>query len=335
MTSFRLRTYSAMMLLGVFLGGLPLGCLRGQDAPAEASPPLTEDSSKVGNRKSEYKASPSLHEIHGTVLDTRQEISKEMFAKLVAMESKGETEKALEEILRPKPMPHVIVTLRGQSIEKQTTTDLKGKFEFSDLPLGDYGLSTSATVRSSITGRERMATAMARAQVRYQNTWPVTLKLHAGFVTVKGRITDIYGRPIPGARVTGTEVVRGPTEADAYRPATYWTVSHVDGSYELQTGVPVELPCFCRYLLGGSLCMGTDGQIDVRVEAPGFAQKKDTKVTLMTEDLLVSACHFIKVLAQYDEAKLPDLESHALPSCKGNTMSGIDVVLHRTETSGG
>jgi len=237
-----------------------------------------------------------------------------------------------ERIPCPQPASNVTVTATSKSFIKKTVTDSKGDFKFTGLPVGDYELSAQASSRSTgIRGVTRMATAKEQFRLG-SDINGLKLRLRNDFVTVKGRITDVEGKPIAGAKVTAIEDLDDPS--NMHDSATWTTVSSADGSYELQGIEPAD---WCRL---GSLPRGNLHalmHVDIHVEADGFVQDKENvpKVLLVTEEVLNMARRFLKAVSQVvqgaEDSELIDREKKGLtfPSSQGNTITGVDIVLKK------
>jgi hypothetical protein len=278
---------------------------------------------------------PPLYDLRGTVVDATPDISEEHFAKLVAAESEEEFGQALGKILRDRPAPDVVVTLRGESIARTTVTDPQGRFEFTGLPRGAYEVSAEMPSLFAGAGEARMATA--RKEVTLDTHRQVALALRADLVTVSGRIIDDRGRPVAGAAVIG-EPYPMPEVAEV-TPASVFAVSLADGSYELEGLIPYSLYRIAGYLNGGDPT--ESGQypfyVEIRVRAEGWVQDRAgvPRLPIVTEELLDPARRLLQALSALEKAHRQDgrydiLGEKAglpLPASHGNTITGIDIVL--------
>ena len=293
-------------------------------------------------------------EVSGTVYDpVPDSLWEDVFAKLEAAESVEE----FEGFLKNNNIPHpdhpaagVVVALRGSSLTKETVTDAEGKFKFTGLPEGAYDLSCEKTVTSTRTGEKRMA--VAKNGVQFKPNSPdrgrtVDLRFHDDYITVKGRITDVHGRPIASAEVVGTAApLTLPFEAwsdhSGEGPRTVSTVSRADGSYELSGLDPPNLIALTRYLANGSPGdeLGYGFFLDITIRTDGFGLSKDdvTRVPLVTEELLYLARRLFKahtkVVRRTGGEEIQEKQDfpYPFPSSHGNTITDIDIVLEHTGT---
>ena len=287
--------------------------------------------------------SPVLYDIHGTVWRPDMDILMEEFiTRLEAAESVEELERifgefveAEEDLFKRQPVPDVVVTLQGKSIVKRAATDAQGRFRFVALPRGEYELCAEGPARSPRTGEKQ--TVRTRKRVKVDNDSLVDLELRADLVSVRGRITDVDGRPVAGARVTtefddpvdrwGKLSKRRIQQLWVYA-STRSTLSDADGFYELQW---LE-PSMNYYRLAGFLYGGNPINlrwVNIRVEADGSVQGKDNvpKVPLVSEQGLDWGRRFMRVLVRHSEEDLREKEDLPLPFLQGNTITGIDIVL--------
>lgn len=264
------------------------------------------------------------YEISGVVFDIPGEFTNEVIDAIVTEAVSGKLGKGFP--APPMPAQGVVVSLRGESVSLETTSGPEGNFNFSFLPLGDYEVSAEKSVRWS--GEDRKATAKRRIEYWTHENRHVFLQLRADLVAVKGRITDGKGRPIAGAKVSAIEV---PTDdgSDAVYPDTQLTVSNADGSYEIQGLQPTSPFPLTGYLTGEE-----DAHVlqkyDIRVECDTFVQSADSipRVPQVTEEGLNIARRLLAACAPFDkERKAREKEGVPLPVIKGNTITGIDIVL--------
>jgi hypothetical protein len=158
------------------------------------------------------------------------------------------------------------------------------------------------------------------------------LVLHEELITVSGRITDSRGRPVAGAKVTGTAVPM----REVGLPYSKVAVSDANGVYALTGFEPLSLYRAAGYLNGGSLeAPGAfHTQVELRVEAEGFRQDRARipKVPLITEAQLTPARRLWKALSQL-AAKTGDgqgwekMKDRPLPASKASTIIDVNIVL--------
>ncbi len=215
----------------------------------------------VDQKPLETKTFTRTHTIRGTVMDGTQDFSPDRFTKLERAAASGSWEEwgqAFAEIVRPRPVPNLVITLRGESVTREAVTDAEAKFEFTGLTgptFGPYGgmmtcesyeLSAEMPARPSRTGEKRMATAKSVVTLDVDRF--VNLELRADLISVTGRITDTHGKPVAGAKVTGEQEADG---SQGFDPHIVSTVSGADGTYELRGLDPPNLRNMVRYLNGG------------------------------------------------------------------------------------
>ena len=291
------------------------------------------------------ESAPHRGKIFGTAVDAVPDCSQEECTILADCKSQESAERVLGEILGGRPAPNVIVTATSHAVTRKSISDSEGTFTFTGLPQGIY--EVSAKSRKQPAGRDRERRVSAKKRVRVVETnGIVRLALHEELVTISGRITDVDGQPIAGAKVVGTPVpVREVGLID-----TVSTVSGIDGSYELNGFEPLDLYRVAGYLNGGSL--NAPGalytQVEIRVAAEGLKQAKENmpRVSLLAEAQLVPGRRLWKALSNLaktmDEADgWQKMKERKLPSSHGSTITDVDIVLNRlagdtlSDTEGG
>lgn len=275
---------------------------------------------------------PDRFDIQGAVMDATLDFSKDYFAKIAASASDKEFRQALKGMPRPQPVPNVVVTLQSESFTKKTITDSKGNFKFTGLPAGDHELSAQAPSRpTGIRGVTRMA--IAKERFRLDSNRRVDLRLCTDLVAVRGRITDVDGKPVAGAKVTAILQVHDQGYLQNHDPPKWSTVSNVDGFYELQGLGQTDF-----YHLAGYLQEGEPHaleRVDIYVEADGFEQSKANmpRVPLVTEELLGPARRLLKAMSQMAQraggSELREKDGLSFPTSHDNTITGIDIVLKK------
>ena len=301
-------------------------------AVPEKATTFGNDLSKTIGTEVRHLAIPDLYCIFGAVVDITPDTSDEMLTELasVGVDSEEKYVQALQKIFIEQPVPNAIVTLRGKSVTRETVGDPEGNFKFPNVLGGDYELFAEKPGRSSMIGGKRIATA--RSHILLDRPIPgVRLELRTDYVTIKGRITDMRGWPIAGAKVIGMEVVDAHTGSSPAPISS--TISKADGSYELRELKPSDIYKIAVSLAGGSL--GDIAQIDVRAQADGFLQDMENvpRVPLVTMDILGPARRLLKAMSETIQratnTELREKEGVSLPSSQGNTITGIDIVLKR------
>jgi hypothetical protein len=325
MMFLRSRTYFITLVLYASLMGLVVE----RTVAGAASPPLAGDPSL---RDLESRI-PDFYDISGTVVDGTSELPPDFFDKLAAAESEDAFVQVLKSVPRPcRIAPNVVVALQGDSVTRRTVTDSQGKFKFPLLRRGVYEVSAEATSQSSLTGVRRLATG--HTQIELNSHCNVELTLSADLIVIRGRIADIQGRPIAGAKVTAIQVLDDPS--NMFYPQTYSSMSDTDGSYELQGIEPSNVWNILRYLVEPN--PGQLGYVDIRVDVPGFVQSKENvpRVALVTEEWLCLARRFLAARAQMAKRAgkpMPrEKEGLTFPSSQGNAISASDIMLERAGT---
>jgi hypothetical protein len=299
------------------------------------SPPIQRDAANLF---------PDLYDISGTVMGPRPEMWQEFFDKIAAMKSEEECDQFIKRPSpgfgppAPQPAANVVVRLQGESIAKETVTDSRGQFKFPLLPRGVY--QVTAEMPAPTSGR----VAMAKGQIQLDRNRPVVLGLRTDLVNVRGRIIDINGNLVAGARVTGVEVIDDQAQApQEYVPQTYSTVSGADGSYELRGLEPANWFGILPYLNKGK--PGQPEQLDrfsglhIRVEAPGLVQSKANvpRVPLVSAEQVDLARRFMKAYSQMlqrsGKPEVQEREGLSFPASEGNTITAADIVLDQAGTT--
>jgi protocatechuate 3,4-dioxygenase beta subunit len=271
--------------------------------------------------------------IRGTVVDATVDCSQERLAELAALESEKDLQRVFGKIFGKRPVPDVVVTLRGESITREVVTDAQGRFHLTGLPRGEYEISAEMPAPPSGTGEKRTATAKTRVTLDTRDHY-VGLELRADRITVRGRITDANGRPVAGAKVIGIQEIDDPS--GMRYPNIVTTVSDPDGSYALPDVDPPDLWRTAGYLCGGDpTAEGHSFYLVVRVEADDFVQGRENvpRFPLVTVELLDSARRLLKAMSQVLtrlEGRSEFEEKEGLgpfPESQGNTIPDIDIVL--------
>lgn len=170
---------------------------------------------------------------------------------------------------------------------------------------------------------------------RVENTFLKRL-VSGATVVVKGRITDVRGHPIAGARVTGIQEIIDP--GNMHNPHVVKTVSRPDGSYELTGLNPPSVWRTAGFLNGGDPTLdGHSFYLIVRIEAEGFVQPRGQipRFPRVTQDLLDSARRLLKLMGRIQACRSGRSEIRekeglpALPASQGNVITGIDIILDR------
>ena len=279
--------------------------------------------------------------IQGIVVDVTPDLSEESFAKL-EMAGRKHLGKEFSEILQgmyevSSPVPGAMVSAKSDSVTKKTNTDAKGKFKFTGLPSGDY--EVFAEVSSGAKSKQMATLKPVRVYLRGSTlSASVQIPIRSDLVAIRGRIMDVEGRPIVGAKVHG-EPFPMPESAEATPPARS-AVSGADGTYELSGFAPKSIHQIAGYLVGGDPTRDDAGgynipfYVKVYADANGFVQDKTSvpRVPLVAELLCEPARRYLKTLGKWEtqprgSSKFLEKTNVLLPSSLGNTITGIDIVL--------
>ncbi len=278
---------------------------------------------------------PSRFDIRGTVVDITQDLSLDRLTALDASKSREDFLQALRRAIRSeRPATNVVLTIQGASDKQTTVTDAAGQYKFIGLHYGEHQISVSPSGMGDVSFRHPVFVNANRTNV--------TLIVHSNLVAIRGRITDVHGKPIAGAKVRGEPDPWEVAEVGRHYPSRV-AVSGADGSYELKGLVPRDILSIAGYLAGGDPT--ENGQypfsVLIYVKADGFVQEKAQRpcVPLVTEELVGPARRLLNVMWQVKLKSLGDQERkveekkkinwRALPSSQGNTITGIDIVLKK------
>ena len=286
-------------------------------------------------------ASKDAGQIHGLVVNATPNLSQTNFIKLnEAVERKLEKEsiQTLREMYKASsPVPNAVVTARGDSVTRTTTTDAEGRFKFTDLPNEAYELIAEAPADARTGSKLAMTVKPVKIKrVLSSSTNAVTLRVRSDLIAVRGRITDAEGRPVANAKICG-EPYPMPESTEATPPSRF-AISGTDGSYELSGFCPHSIYTIAGYLNGGDPTQSGQNPFYVKVyaEANGYVQDKATapKVPLVTEELLDPARHLLQLFNKVakeakSDSKFMEKENIVLPASHGNTIVGIDIILNK------
>jgi len=274
--------------------------------------------------------------IYGMVWDASQEITEEEFSRLerAALNSEEEFTPLFRELLDTRPQPGAVITARNISNGNtaRVVSNSEGRFSFTDLTKGIYEVSAKMPEQSSTKGGKRLLSSPNRVRV-VETCGHVGLALHPELITIKGRITDFYGLPVAGAKVTGTPV---PVPEVGLIINTVTAVSDKDGFYELHGFTPPGIYRIAGYLNGGDLRVPTSlgTYVEIHVESDGFKEEKKNapQVPLVTEAQLAPARRLLQILNRLAETmnsdhEIREREGVPLPSSHGCTITGIDIFL--------
>jgi protocatechuate 3,4-dioxygenase beta subunit len=288
-------------------------------------------------------ASPSSgSDIRGTVRDCTPEYSEARFAhfervvkETLAREGAEEAgrdddlSKTLMELIGPRgPMSHVTVTLRSQAtargardVVRKTATDAVGRFAFAGVPAGDYEV-TAEFRRGWLAGKARIRRRIEHLGYKSSH---LDFDYHPRLASVRGRITDTSGRPLPSARVTATHYAyNAEIDESPIRSHAVSTVTARDGTFEL------------RGLLPGQIYFRNE-QYEIRVEAAGYVTA-ERRIPVMTEEVRTAAERLWRILmlgfGDEGEERMAEWRSQ-MPTCRGPATIGVDFVLGKPATLAG
>lgn len=288
-----------------------------------------------------------LYSIRGIVTDTTPDISDESFREFAhlsfALDNNApedlEKFQVYSEALFPKTVRSgVVVSLDGNSIKRETETDSSGEYRFANLPPGTYTLIARAPVLLYCRAKaSRMAMGLARAQIPSDAI--KNIDINAFHVNIKGGVHTSDGQPIAGARVTGTPFAlrQSDNRASEYREkgAPIITITDEAGNYELQGFKPFDTSQLARHLFNSYWSQ----IIEVRVNADGYIQATNNvpKIPPVAGELIPAARHMVMFLADFLggawERPIHVQERNDLPASDGNTITGIDIIMDRIDTS--
>jgi protocatechuate 3,4-dioxygenase beta subunit len=274
-----------------------------------------------------------VYELRGAVVDATPDCSEERLARLGAVETEKDLGVVFREVFAQRPVPHVVVTARGEAVTREAVTDADGHFRFADVPRGEYEISAETPTPPSGTREKRIATGTMPVTLDANNRY-VLLELRADRITVRGRITTAGGRPVASAKVIGIHEIDDPSCMHASQIVT--TVSNPDGSYALQGLNPPDLWRTAGYLNGGDPTADSHSfYFVVRVEADDLVQRRENvpRFPLVTQERLELARRLLKAMNQVQTRLEGSSELHErenlgpFPASQGNTIRDIDVVL--------
>lgn len=279
---------------------------------------------------------PNKFDIGGTIIDVTQDLSSDRLTALDASKSWEEFQQALGRIICTKrPATNVVLTIQGASDKQTIVADANGHYKFIGLQHGEHQITASLSEMGDVSFQQRVFVNA--------NLTNVTLTIRSDLVTIRGRIVDIHGKPIAGARVRG-EPDPWMVEEVARQFPRRVAVSGADGSYELKGLVPQDIHRIAGYLTGGDPTGHGEYPffVQIYVKADGFVQEKANRprVPLVPEGLSSPARRVLNVMWQLKLKSLNDQERtveekkkinwRTLPSSQGNTITGVDIVLKET-----
>jgi hypothetical protein len=257
--------------------------------------------------------------IVGDLCDDSPDFSREKLARFEESTEQSLTEN-LWDIIIPRPVSGTTIKLQGKNFVRETKTDSEGKFEFMNVPSGLYRISCEFKSKEKTINIKRNIIGYSRT---------VDVRLLTGLLNIKGRIVDQRGKPIAKAKISAEEVLND----EEYSSPKFFACSDSQGEFEL-TGVPTTgMYDLLAYLTDGHETALT--KLKITVDAPDFAIKElfvysvaNTKV----KDTLILFNSFNKVAVKHGEKK-KEVRTNMVPFPKseGNTITGIDIILEKTD----
>lgn len=164
------------------------------------------------------------------------------------------------------------------------------------------------------------------------------------YVIVKGRVTDTRGRPVADAQITGVQEISTDPEIGhpetPILPHTVSTITRSDGTYVLKGLIRPKIDRTFGYLNGGDPTRQFHSfYLSVQVDAPGYTQGH-ARLPLVTKELLAQARTMHRILYRWErlfkKGRPYDIvrqrkDIGPFPASRGNTITGIDIVLHRAK----
>jgi len=289
------------------------------------------DAALAALAKSDYKVAGGVPicRITGVVWASSPDPFEQVIAKLEQAPSPEEALQTLVERPVVGPVSGAVVTVRNDSGTWTTTTDSRGRFELPFLLEGTYEIVAEAAK----SGTASSAMAVRRMKVGRSRT--MSLQVRQDTIAVRGRICDEADRPVAGARILGekaafpdqrSEISSVPKEAVS-------AVSDSNGSFELPGFVPPDVRSAVAYLGRSGLAgegVGTTARLTVTAE--GY-DDGEIVVPLITEELIDRTRRFSRAIGRFqkdpDADQPPEEVNSRLPSSQGNTIVGVNVVLHK------
>lgn len=232
------------------------------------------------------------------------------------------------------PWPNVKIVLMGikNQNRQETVSDESGRYRFDNLRPDRYNVSAEVPPGGVEDSNNRRSPNRV-VEIASEHKADVDLHFRVDGFSIAGRITDLNGSPIEGAKV-GAEYCISP-EGRGKRPqksnSGIQTVSDIEGRYQLGIFPPVMLIDVQTYVAEGKLYRW----YEVCVEAEGFARTR-RKVPPYTENLVNTGMRMTEenLLIRWRESEgriellspFPDVE---LPNSQGDVINDIDFVMQK------
>jgi hypothetical protein len=222
------------------------------------------------------------------------------------------------------------VVLLGDSVTTTTLTGDNGAFNFAKLPEGAYQLVVIFPANAD--GKEQIR----RRRLSLPQERPFQMEIRWPNITIEGQVVDPTGKPIAGAKVTGSPDPQ-PEAAEPLLQSPKSAVTDNEGKFRLQDIQPEQsLYRIAGYLNGGDLSANFNygAFFEFQVEAQGYVQKERPKVPLIVEDQLKPARRLWQAVNKAQRAENPGdaeipTQMRALDyQTQGKTITGLRIVLH-------
>lgn len=285
----------------------------------------------------------AISSLVGGVTDASFPCPEEILEKLAQAKTFDETSIIYDKDdprFKKREVPNATVTLRSRSrpFVQTTKTDPQGMYVFDGLADDYYEVSSEMPV--VLAGQQR--TAKARVSFKLSARRCVWLSLRTDLVTVKGKVLDLAGQPVAGVKVRGDPDLGDVATSEwSVQYPTRYAVSEADGSYELADLVPLKFASVAHYLLGYDATEQGQLPLCVRLYVEGYpsilSYEAVTKVPLVTEENLQYARQYLVIMKKLETS----IKGHStnvekkdiyLPKSKGNVITGVDIVLKKSNT---
>lgn len=240
-----------------------------------------------------------------------------------------------------RPIPHASVTLYNLSsdsprrFEKTVKADAEGKFGFFDIPRGCYRI-----VAQDLNKGPNFGKAVELTMEHYHQHDNIRLVIYPQTITLKGRVTDSGGHPVPDVMVAAKQGHEDyETEGDFTR-YYHETTSRTDseGRYAIKGLLPADV------WHAGALANGGYGDKDIcyvlKIAANGYVPVKAI-VPVVPEETRQTAKAFFDILtgreSLYQKADRSERKGAPVtqPVCHGYTLSCVDFILNRPASISG
>lgn len=220
----------------------------------------------------------------------------------------------------------VTVYLSGNG-EKQKTKILNqyGRYRFDNVPAGEYTITAEVPFESSRKNfflKKLSANTVVSAQDRSETN----LFLDMEGVTLKGRLIDQNGSPIPNGEI----LVMDPDRLHILK-----AVSNRNGDFILSGIQPVTYFFVSNYLSEEKVSLYSLRK-EIQISAKGYRTPKkyqNLEILMVTEDMVARAKRFIsineQILKRMGTPKEIKIQERTFPFSQGNTILLGDIILYR------